>query len=220
MTDRPKNIRSGIQKSSQRDFHATARELTHEDLEVMHLPERYWQARRSEIDENERLREVLDGFCESVPRRMTERDPSLILLHGDDGTGKTSASAIFAKAVRAHKFTVFFLDGPTIMTKFVTNEITKDDELTYRERAFSTDLLVIDALGQGYSKNDFVAGETAALVKHRQDHRLMTVVTTSASMEDLKKIYGKPFVGTLMETALVVPCIQRFRDVHTRAGGE
>ena len=211
-------MKPSIYKSSQTGYHDKPRDLSHDDLRTMELPVRFWDAKRSQIPEGERVREVLDTFASSCPRIMAAGDPSMILFHGASGTGKTSAAAIIAKVCRAHRYTSFFVDGASLLKRFMSSEPSADGELSVRERAYETECLVLDALGQGYSTSDYVASETGALIKYRQDNRSLTALTTSLSLEELEKLYGTPFVGHLRETCTLVRCVTPFRGVQPIAG--
>jgi len=212
-------VRDAILKSSQGGYHNKARKLTTGDLETMEIPSRYWGAATGEIPEDDRAHEVAVNFAAHCPQILANGDPSLILIHGDAGTGKTSLAAILAKISRAHKYTVYWLDGSTILRQFPTNKKTADGELTARERAHETEVLVLDGLGQGYVTNDYVVAETSALLKYRQDHKMLTIATTSMGRAGLAKLYGTPFLGLLEEGSSMVKCIHEFR-VHSSAGDD
>lgn len=204
-----KNMRQ-FQNSRQTGYHDKPRKLSEHDLEVMHLPQRFWAARRDAIPEETMLREKVEAFCLDVPSVMRNPNLSLMLLHGIPGTGKTSAAAIMAKAARAHRYTVFYLDAAGILRTFMDGTVTGDEVLTHRDRAYETELLILDGLGYGHAKSEYVASEVTALVKHRQEHQKMTLVTTSMDDKDIAALYGNDFLARISRTAAVVRCIHNF----------
>lgn len=201
-------MRPPVNPRSEVGYHDEPRPLTEHDMEVMRLPRRFWAAKRDDFPIELRQRDLIDNMTSQVPRLMSG-STTLALLYGPHGTGKTSAAAVILKAVRAHRYSTFFLDVSEILRTFPSEEMTGED-MTYRERAYQTEALLLDGLGDGYATNEYVASETLALVKHRQDNLMLTIITTSLDEAVLQKRYGPKMTALLGETAVAIHCPQVF----------
>lgn len=209
-------MREPTNKSLEGDYHHRVRDLDPEDLEIMHLPPRYWGAVIDEIPEETRCREVLNKLTSDIPSFMRDRNkPSLILFSGAQSCGKTSAATVLAKAVRSHRFTVLFLDVAAIPRLFLSDNLTNDDDLKWRDRAYMTDLLILDGLGRGYEKVSFAVGEIEALLKHRQDNLLRTVVTTDMVPDHIRDTFGSAILHELSRTAVAIDMNTTLRSATT-----
>jgi DNA replication protein DnaC len=184
-------------------------------MEIMRLPQRFWAAKRDDFPIELRQRDLLDNMTSQVPRLMSGAT-TLALLYGPPGTGKTSAAAVILKAVRAHRYSTFFLSVADILRTFPSHEPAGED-MTYRERAYQTEALLLDGLGDGYAANEFVASETLALVKHRQDNLMLTIITTSLDDEKIKKMYSPKMISLLGDTAVAIHCPQVFASGASHA---
>ena len=200
-------MKSGVHPSRQTNYHAEARELTTADLDVMHLPERYWSAKRELFPEGSRARGVLDELASGRIVSMVQTGhPSMLVFQGPVINGPMAAASVIAKIARAHKFTVFYLDSTAILRHFVDGKVTADEEQGYRERAHTTDVLILDSLGSGYMKNEFVLNETMALIKWRQDHMRVTVVTTHLETPALEAMVQPAFFEIMSQGRVSVRC--------------
>lgn len=184
-------------------YHTRARPVTEEDLRVMEMPRRFWYANREAWSERASVLRTLNGYAQAAAKLISEGDPSLVLLRGGHGSGKSSAAAIIAKIARAHRFTVYWVDAGQVMDLWRRSAPTADSELNPRERAYDTEVLVLDGLGSGYATNEYVSSETHALLKWRQDAKRVTIVTTALDDEALAMTYGLGMLAVLAESSVV-----------------
>lgn len=204
-------VRSGIYDSRIGELHTGLRELTTTDLVVMHLPRRYWDARLRLMSEDSKAREILNRFESDVVQVMSTGKPSMFWFFGESKTGKTSAAAIMAKIASAHRYMTFFLSASDIQNHFRNDKLTEDEYHTTRDRAYSTDLLVLDGFGRGSSiTNPFAKADIEALLSHRQSALKPTIVTTTVNGEELKRVFSNTFQRTVLEDASFV----RFTEVR------
>jgi DNA replication protein DnaC len=204
-------IRPGVNPTNLRNFHERPRKLKWSDLETMHLPRKFWDAKRSELKAGSESAEFFERVSADVAKFFQSGEFSLAMFHGDKGHGVSSAAAILAKAARAHKFTVFYQSVPKILTDFMSPKLTRDEAYTAKERCYETDVLVLDDFGQGYSSSEYVVSETEALIAYRQDHELFTIIGTHLDPEQIEKTYGSYLASKLEESAALIECAHNFR---------
>jgi DNA replication protein DnaC len=199
-------MRNAIHATKQVGFHSTKRDLDAEDMEIMELPVKFWPASISRMPEHSRCAEIVNKFVDTKCEALRDGSPSLFLFIGGSGTGKTSAASVMAKAARAFRYTVFFVDVTHFHAKIIKNKITADEDLGYRDRAMLTDVLVLDGLGRG-STSEFALTEISAVLKHRQENKKMTFVTTDLDYTQLKSMFGETFFEMMQAGMVEVPCV-------------
>lgn len=168
------------------------RKLTKDDLLRMRIPRRYWEVRFDEISDTpaskgvESPREIIRSYLERMAQML--RTGSGLILWGPNGTGKTSAAVVIAKAFRKHGHRVLYLEGAELK-RLVFDRVAFDDEESYWERAMRVDLLIVDDFGKG-TQDEKGAGARLIdeLIRHRNAHRLVTILTTNMAPggEDMK----------------------------------
>lgn len=179
------------------------RNLTEEDLLRMRLPRRYWNARFDQISDD-----AVEGAPMSVRdgvRRYLEQAEEMVrsghglLLWGANGTGKTCIAAVIAKEFRRRGNPVLFMEAAD-MKRFVVEREMFDEDQTYWDRAMNVTVLVIDDFGKGaVDDTGFGSRLMDELVRHRNAHRLVTIITTNYRTKALGEVLMASTMASLKE---------------------
>ena len=173
------------------------RELSSEDLRRMRIPDRYWRVSFDNIQDSQ-VRGIEETFRALILRYMQKTDEVIkegagLILWGDNGTGKTSASVVIGKEFRRRSKTVLFMPASELKQKVVDHERFDEDETVW-ERAKSVDILVLDDFGKGVmDSTGFGATLFDELIRARNSYKLITIITSNLPVSewhdelDLKK---------------------------------
>lgn len=158
------------------------RDLTVADLKRMKVPERYWYVRFDDITGDSgkmSTRQVVKKYLEKI-KGMRARGAGLFLW-GPNGTGKTSAVVVLAKAYRRIGSAVLFMAAADLKRMVIENEHF-DEEETYWDRASKVSVLVIDDLGKGtQDSTGYGASLIDELIRTRNANKLVTFITSNIS---------------------------------------
>lgn len=184
------------------------RKLTEEDLLRMRIPRRYWSVRLDEVyDVSPRpgdagLRSVLRSYLEQAAERR--RSGSGLLLWGTNGTGKTSAAVVVAKEFRRRGYPVLFVEAADLKRLVIEREMFDDDQ-TFWDRALNVDVLVLDDLGKGTQDTVGMGARIIdELIRHRNAHQLVTVITTNMDLVQLADELKQSSMASLKEHAMPI----------------
>jgi len=211
MTQKASGNRSFRQKPMvlQGDYHADpVLELKAVDMEIMHLPERLWTQRMADLFNDPKLYGVIKRFVEGLPgtmRPVNDEQPSIFTFFGSLNSMAEAGAGIMLKAARSHRFKTLYLDVARISDYWRTKTLTADEDQTFEERAYETDLLFLSGLGSE-SQKSFVQDVIFSLLKHRQMERLVTVATTTLSPKELTNFYRGGVFDLLNLSAVIVRC--------------
>lgn len=131
-----------------------------------------------------------------------------LLITGASGSGKTyQAICILNYLLSSHKVSGRFVDADDYI------EMLKDsfDSSGSLPEMYSSphllkyikgvwDVVVLDGLGQE-RRTDFAKHELGSLIRHRHDHGLTTIVTSTMGITDLLNVYGDRIRSPLRDMA-------------------
>lgn len=192
------------------------RELTRDDMERMRIPLRYWKvtfdgisAERSRVNPDApSAQEVVRSYLGQL-EEMAE-DGVGLLLHGDNGRGKTSIAVVVAKEFRRRGRSVLFIEAAQLRHYVIKNVyFDGDDGESYFDRAMSVDVLVLDDFGKGtQDKTGFGMDLFDSLIRHRNAEKLVTFITTNMNPRDqLPKELLQSTMHSLKECVIPVEVI-------------
>lgn len=149
-------------------------------LENAHVPKRY-----SSIGFKDYHMTVGNRQAVVLAKAIIKSQDIGAYFYGDAGTGKTMLASIIANA-KAHKgMPVIFTSVPELLASIRssfkngnTDAVTK----AYRE----TPCLILDDLG-AERMTAWVAGELFALINHRYNEKLQTIITANYSPQDMAR---------------------------------
>lgn len=165
------------------------RKLTDSDLDRMNLPSVLWKSQLSKIPPE--AREVITRYIEDIDSWMAKGVGFLLL--GGPKIGKTSASAVLAKAAKARGKSAFF-----IRVGELRDSIKKDtpfsDDMSVHDRCKTVDFLVLDDLSNEDATLPYLNAHGLTDLVLLRGERFKTTVITSASKE-LKEKYPRFFTS-------------------------
>lgn len=191
------------------------RPLLEVDLLRMGLPRRLWKSRFDTIpngaDEGKSPRDVVGEYI----RRMDEmlgRGIGL-LLWGEKGRGKSSASAVIAKEAKRRGATVLYIESETLVTS-IRMRLMFDEIVLVEERARNVDLLVIDDFGKEYKdESGMNEKKLESLIRSRVSGEKTTILSSNLTIESLKVTYKETLVDVMGEAVVPVKFTgTNFRD--------
>jgi DNA replication protein DnaC len=163
------------------------RRLTQNDLLWMNIPRRFWGVRFNKIsnfdsDGQHNLRLLVRNYFNSF-QSVVQKGIGLILW-GDNGIGKTSASCVIAKEARRRGSSVLFLT----MFEYLDSIISKIEfsyNKTIVERAKEVDILVLDDFGKEFrDKKKWTDIQIEELIRCRNSNLGITIITMNMPMDE------------------------------------
>ena len=154
------------------------RALILEDMERMRVPIRYRDAAFAYVSEGPHksaMRTYLLALDEMLARGVG------LLLHGTNGSGKTSCAVIVLKESRRRGHTGLFIECAALKDiKFGARGF--EGEGTMWDRMMAVDVLVLDDLGKGVrDKEGHEERLLDELLRYRGAYRRTTIITTNMS---------------------------------------
>jgi DNA replication protein DnaC len=158
-------------------------------LQRARIPKNHWECTLAKIPTNA-------GHLESLIEYTDKIKANILLGRGmyfsnQPGRGKSGAAAIVAKCALSNRFSVLWLESSMVMVH--KNSLYNDDgptmfdeHQTMYERAETCDLLILDELFVGTSKNDYYVEK---LIRTRIDAKKATIITSNMSPTALKQKY-------------------------------
>jgi DNA replication protein DnaC len=182
------------------------RRLEREDVVMMGLPPRFWDAKFGGItaqlggDEGP-LADRLAAYFRNMDEHR--RRGVGVMLMGANGVGKSMSAAVIGMEYRRRGETVLFCSAADVLD-YKINETWYSDDTTYWEWIREVDVLILDDLGKGEAKG---SGYTQImwdqLLRHRHDHRRVTIITTNVmDMEDFDGVLKTSTLEVLKEAVL------------------
>lgn len=167
------------------------RELDGKDWELMRVPERHRDVNPGEIPErgDPSPKGVVDRYLGEL-RRYHEAGHGM-LLQGPNGVGKTAAACHVLAEFRRHGQSALFTRSETLRQSVVDDVRDVEGRDLWR-LAQRVDALLIDDLGKEHgSASGFDANLLEYLLRGRLGDRLVTLMTTNASIQDLREHYRR-----------------------------
>lgn len=154
---------------------APRRALVKEDLVRLALGEEFWTATPDRVPES--VREIIVNYLRRM-ELMAEKNVGLI-LHGDEGVGKTAIAALILMEARAIQLSGFYTTVWGMREK-IRNRVPFDEEQGIMARALDVSVLVLDDLrAEDLTDNGwFGRSDIEGLVAERSSRRRMTLITT------------------------------------------
>ena len=165
---------------------------------------------------NVEFEKITPGSHIDTIRRYIDKLPEAIasgygmMLHGENGVGKTGAAAVVLIEARKQRKTGLFLSANSYIADCIQGTVF-DDSSTVQKRAKEVDLLVLDDLGkEPYGKGDSetrvlsVPRMLEDLIRTRIQSCRSTIITMNFKPLLLEKRYGKSFTELLREKFALV----------------
>jgi DNA replication protein DnaC len=112
-----------------------------------------------------------------------------IILSGLNGTGKTCAAVWVGQEFRRWGQSVLFVSAADVRD-FKFDGTWFSDDTTYWEWIREVDVLVLDDLGKGDDTSGFNQVMWDQLLRHRHDHRYVTIITTNLAISSTETNKG------------------------------
>ncbi len=193
------------------------RKLTIGDVKRANLPERYWEASLNVIpdhlDYKHKIKKYLDNLV-----GMMEQGIGLYLWSAEQGTGKTSVSALIAKEALRYGKTVFFEESSRLKGMLINKE-QFEEGTSIEARIEMVDLLILDDIGKEYrTSSGYAENVIETLVRARVQKVKTTIMTGNVHPKDMKNIYSEYFSALLKESVVPVNVTGHdFREARAKA---
>lgn len=162
-----------------------------EDLLIRaRIPKNHWDCTLGQIPTNASHLPSLINYTKNIQTLV--RDGKGLYFSNQPGRGKSGAAAVVAKCALANRFSVTWVEAAMVMEyrngsyNRDGNPYIFDDNQTMYERVETCDLLVLDELYVGTSKNDYYVEK---LLRTRIDAKRANIITSNMSPQGLRKQY-------------------------------
>lgn len=173
------------------------------------VPRELWLAHRIEPENNEEFFEELADYASDLDRAF--KTGMGFLLHGENGTGKSSSAAIAIIGALRKGHTAAFIDFRDLVEGWF-RAFQDPEHQRYLDRRCNRSLVVLDELGKEAvtdSKRDFVLARFDSLLRLRRGAYLPTIIITNLEPTAIERRYGKSVESLLSD---------RFRHLAYRPG--
>jgi len=162
------------------------------------LPREFWQAEKVKVRRNKpafaEIRRYIDKMENAVKHGL-----GLIML-GENGVGKTTASAQIVLAAIRRNMSVLYITFPNLIHLIRKSQ---GDEWLAEVLAdlVVRDVMIIDELGKEYKRTGsaFVDTELDRIVRNRRgDIRPTIIISNYETVDDIEDGYGKSLVSVLL----------------------
>ena len=193
------------------------RKLTIGDVKRANLPERYWEASLSAIPDHLDYKHKIEKYLDNLVGMM-EQGIGLYLWSAEQGTGKTSVSALIAKEALRYGKTVFFEESSRLKGMLINKE-QFEEGTSIEARIEMVDLLVLDDIGKEYrTSSGYAENVIETLVRARVQKVKTTIMTGNVHPKDMKNIYSEYFSALLKESVVPVNVTGHdFREARAKA---
>lgn len=173
------------------------------DVRRANLPERYWDASMGVVPDELAYKERISKYLENLPD-MLEKGVGLYLWSLENGTGKTSLTAIIVKEALRYGYTVFFEESGRLKTRLINKEVFEEGT-SIEARLEMVDLLVLDDIGKEYRTSSGYAENTIeSMMRSRVQKVRTTILTGNVHPRDLQKLYSEDFSALLKESMIPI----------------
>jgi len=193
------------------------RKLTIGDVRRANLPERYWEASLNAIPDHLDYKHKIEKYLANLVEMM-DQGIGLYLWSAENGTGKTSVSALIAKEALRYGKTVFFEESSRLKGMLINKE-QFEEGTSIEERMMMVDVLILDDVGKEYrTSSGYAENVIETLIRARVQKVRTTIMTGNVHPKDMKKIYSEDFAALLKESVVPVNVTGHdFREARARA---
>lgn len=184
--------------------------LTEDDLRRMNLGERYWGARLDRVplcdDEGQEYQHTRLALRYILKAEFVMGKGVGILWWGLNGVGKTYIMSAVAKEIARRGYSTLLVSSDDLKSAHMPNGdrfIIEGEDLS--ERARRVEWLGIDDLGKEWrSSSGFAENVVEGLFRSRCRAKKATCVTSNASPEEIKTLFGPSFDSMIQEMMIRV----------------
>lgn len=170
-------------------------ELRKSHMELMRIPRRFWEVTLDRVPDS--VRSNVTKYISNIEKMLDEGNGIIFL--GQNGTGKTCAAVVIAKAARRIGSPVLFITAEGLRQAVIDKEIFSGEQTVY-DRAKSVELLVLDDLGKEHRGNsNYTEHLFENLIRVRASSRLTTITTTNIMYDELQKRYKLSMMEVMRE---------------------
>lgn len=172
----------------------TRRRLEKPDMERMNIPPEFWGASFGRLppDVQGVLRPTLAGMAPGTLASGAMR--WVMLVVGKAGAGKSSLAVVAGKEARRNGFTVLFVRASELADKLRSDEEFPGGGFSWKARAASVDLLILDSLSPLQSADQYVGDSPLSeLVAQRGDRQRATILTFRTAEAKPVEVFGARF---------------------------
>ena len=193
------------------------RKLTIGDVKRANLPERYWDASLRVIPDHLDYKRKIEKYLDNLVGMM-DHGIGLYLWSSENGTGKTSVSALIAKEALRYGKTVFFEESSRLKGMLINKE-QFEEGTSIEERMMMVDVLILDDVGKEYrTSSGYAENVIETLVRARVQKVKTTIMTGNVHPKDMQKIYSEDFSALLKESVVPVHVTGHdFREARAKA---
>lgn len=158
------------------------------------------------------LKKHCERFADEVPGGKLN-----LLLYGPSGLGKTYLLRSIAKRVRDNGIQALTMNANTLLNHIRQAYFARDEEVD--QPYYSVPLLLIDDLGTEPLWENITLEQLFALLEHRIQHSLHTVISTNFSLGKIKERYTSRIYSRLLDQRLSLVLQFQGQDIRLTPGG-
>jgi DNA replication protein DnaC len=162
------------------------------------VPDELWRADTIVPENNKQHFETLKSYAAQMGTVVREEGLSL-LLHGENGTGKTTCATIAIIAALRAGMSAALVTWADAIRSLVQDAYNAKHQHALEARLLR-DLLVIDELGKETvpsSREGLSSSRLDALMRERKARKFPTILVTNLSLADFTRIYGRSVASQL-----------------------
>lgn len=138
------------------------------------------------------LKKHCERFAEEVPGGKLN-----LVLYGPSGLGKTYLLKSISKRVRERGVQTLTMNANSLLNHIRQTYFARDEEVD--QPYYHVPLLLIDDLGTEPLWENITLEQIFALLEHRLQNRLQTVISTNLSLEQIRDRYTRRIYSRLMD---------------------
>ena len=170
--------------------------LSESHLSRLSIPKVHWAAAFDRIPKGCKHRDTIRRYLDAIEAHILR--PTGLLLFGQYSTGKSAIAALCLKAAASRGVIGYWISAGDL-PRYQIGGDPFDEEMSCYTRARSAPVLVVD---EYFMRAEMKWTEDAvdALVRHRIDAQLCTIITTNHSPEQISD--ARPALGAALREAV------------------